>query len=264
MRSTISTACPQYIQSHEPRHLYIKESTHSLAVPLPAFTIPAQASSIASETSRYSTPIFDMQAPQDQREGSQENGKSFPTFPFFSRFPREIRDQIWEETFSQQRIFDNDTLRRLKPQNGIMYSYLTPYALYVCQASREFAQRRLRRSYLLRSWPKKFGRVIYFKPECDVRVYQSTQLHWQPDGQCLFSCVKIIADASPEDLASNTRHGLRSEEFHEKFPNLKRVIVTDRQLNLDGEVIRNRWTEERWKRVKRDTRTTGTETGKLW
>ncbi len=37
-------------------------------------------------------------------------------------------------------------------------------------------------------------------------------------------------------------------EFHAKFPDLERMIVTDRHLNLHGEIMRNRWTEEQWKR----------------
>lgn len=182
--------------------------------------------------------------PQNWREDSQGERKNVATF---SLLANELQDRIWEESFSQ-RIFDNDTLRLLKPQNGTMYSYLTPYALYVSHASREFAQRRLRLSFLFRSWSKRSGRVIYSRPEYDVRIYQSTQLHWQPDGQCLFDCVKIIADVSPEELTGNIGHGLRSVEFLEKFPNLKRVIVTDRQMNLHGEVFRNRLTEEHWKR----------------
>lgn len=30
------------------------------------------------------------------------------------------------------------------------------------------------------------------------------------------------------------------------FPNLKRVVVMDRCVNLLGKVLRNRWTEEQW------------------
>lgn len=182
---------------------------------------------------------------QGGREGSQGNRKGAATFSLLSN---ELKNLIWEETFSQQRIFDDDTLRILNAQNGVMYSYLTPYALFVCHASQEFAQGRLRRSYLFKEWPRGIGRVIYFRPECDVRVYQMTQLHWRQDGHCLFSCVKIIADVSPEDLTSDIGFGLRSAEFREKFPSLKKVIVTDRQLNLYGEIIRHRWTEERWQR----------------
>lgn len=37
-------------------------------------------------------------------------------------------------------------------------------------------------------------------------------------------------------------------EFREKFPNLKRVTVTDRRVGLNGEFVRYMWTEEQWNR----------------
>lgn len=73
--------------------------------------------------------------------------KSFPDFP---RLALELRNLIWESTFSQPRVFDDGTLRLLNPRNGVMYSYLTPYALYVCRDSRDFAQSRLCRTFLFR------------------------------------------------------------------------------------------------------------------
>ncbi|PVH75970.1 hypothetical protein DL98DRAFT_303962 [Cadophora sp. DSE1049] len=182
-----------------------------------------------------------------EADDSQENRKDVATFCLL---PNELRYQIWEESFSQQRIFDDDTLRLLNPQDGIMYSYLTPYALFVCRDSREYAQRRLRCSYLSEPWsdePRR--RVIYFNPDCDVRIHQFGQFHWRRlDGQCLFSCVKIIADVSPADLTSDIGYGLRSVEFREKFPNLKRVTVTDRRVGLNGEFVRYMWTGEQWNR----------------
>lgn len=187
---------------------------------------------------------------QGGREGSQGNRKRLATFSLLSN---ELKDLIWGETFSQQRIFDDDTLRLLNPRNGIMYSYLTPYALFVCRYSREFARGRLRCSYLSEPWsdePRR--RVVYFDPEYDVCVHQWGQLHWrQLDGQCLFSCVKIIADVSPEDLTSDKGYGLRSVEFREKFPDLKRLTVIDRRVGWNGEVVRYMWTEEQWNQESR-------------
>ncbi|KAH7418849.1 hypothetical protein BKA64DRAFT_739204 [Cadophora sp. MPI-SDFR-AT-0126] len=205
----------------------------------------------AQSSSKSPRKPFDMQVPQDQREGSQEDRKGLATFPFFSRFPREIQNQIWEKTFPQKRIFDNDTLRLLNPQNGIMYSYLTPYVLYVCHDSREFAQGRLSRSYLRHSWPQDHRRVIFFKPESGIYVCESTQLNWKPVDHYMFRYVKIIADVRPEDLSSNIRYGLRSVEFHEKFPKLQGLIVTDRHLNLYHKCFRYKWPEEEWEQVSR-------------
>jgi hypothetical protein len=37
-------------------------------------------------------------------------------------------------------------------------------------------------------------------------------------------------------------------QFHDKFPNLERLVVIDRHVNLRGEVLRNGWPEERWSR----------------
>lgn len=185
-----------------------------------------------------------MQEFHDSREGSQGEQQDIATFKLFPLLANELQHRIWEESFPRWRIFDDDTLRLLNPQDDIIYSYLTSYALYVCHASREFTQRRFRRSFLFRSWPKgKIGRVIYFQPEYDVRVYQMSQLHWRQDGHCLFSCVKIVADVAPEDFTGNIGFGLRSMEFCEKFPNLKEVIVTNRHLNLH----RNFTTQMDWR-----------------
>lgn len=150
---------------------------------------------------------------QGGREGSQGNRKRLVTFSLLSNG---LKDLIWWETFSQKRIFDDDTLRLLNPRNGIMYSYLTPYALFVCRYSRELARGRLRCSHLSVPWSDETRRpVVYFNPEYDVCVNEWERLHWrQLDGQCMFSCVKIIADVSSEDLTSDREYGLRSVAFH--------------------------------------------------
>lgn len=101
-----------------------------------------------------------------RRQSSHDASKSF-THPdatespaSFLKLPTELQNLIWEETFSQPRIFDDDTLRLINPQDGIAYSYLTPYALYVCRGSRTFAQSRLCRTFLFRTWPPNSRRTI--------------------------------------------------------------------------------------------------------
>lgn len=84
-------------------------------------------------------------SPRTWRQDLQGKKKDVATF---SLLANELQHQIWEESFSQRRIFDDDTLTPLNPQDGIMYYYLTSYALLVCRDSREYAQRRLRHSYL--------------------------------------------------------------------------------------------------------------------
>lgn len=172
------------------------------------------------------------------------------SFPSFQKLPVELRHLIWEETFSQPRFFDGDTLRLLKPQNGTIYSLLTPSALYVCHESRTFAQDRLCCTYLFQKWPANTGRIIYFNPKCDVCNYRFTDLTRRRGfipGRCLFRYVEIIA-TDPKELTDTIGYGLRSAQFHDKFPNLERLVVMDRHANLRGEVLRNGWPEERWNR----------------
>jgi hypothetical protein len=169
----------------------------------------------------------------------------------FQKLLIELRHLIWEETFSQPRFFDSDTLRLLNSQNGTIYSLLTPSALYVCRESRIFAQDRLYCTYLFRTWPANTGRIIYFNPKCDVCNYRFTDLTWRWDfipNRCLFRYIEIIANANPKELTDTIGYGLRSTQFHDKFPNLKRLVVMDRYVNLRKEVLRNRWLEERWNR----------------
>lgn len=173
-----------------------------------------------------------------RRQSSHDASKSF-THPdatespaSFLKLPTELQNLIWEETFSQPRIFDDDTLRLINPQDGIAYSYLTPYALYVCRGSRTFAQSRLCRTFLFRTWPPNSRRTIYFNPNCDVCIYRFTDLSWRPDfipGRCLFNYIEIIANVSPDRLTSTTSQGLRSVEFS----------------------IRNGWYEDEWSQKSR-------------
>lgn len=170
-------------------------------------------------------------------------------FPSFPRLAIELQNLIWEATFSQPRVFDDSTLRLLNPQNGVMYSYLTPYALYICRDSRDFAQSHLCRTFLFRAWPRGSRRAIYFNPKCDACVYRFTDLSWASDfipGLCSFSHVEILANVSPDALSSAKDYGLRSTNFFERFSNLKRLFVRDRHLNLTGSILRNGWNEDRW------------------
>jgi len=172
--------------------------------------------------------------------------ESFPSFP---RLTIELQNLIWEASFSQPRVFDDGTLRLLNPQNGVMYSYLTPYALYICRDSRNFAQSRLCRTFLFREWPRGSRRAIYFNPKCDVCVYRFTDLSWRSDfipGLCSFSHVEIVANVSPNALSNTKDYGLRSTNFFERFPNLKRLLVRERYLNLAESILRNGWDEDRW------------------
>ena len=77
-------------------------------------------------------------------------GTPTASFRYFRKLAIELQNLIWQETFSQPRVFDDSTLSILNPRNGIMYSYLTPYALGVCRDSRTFAQSRLCRTFLFR------------------------------------------------------------------------------------------------------------------
>ena len=126
---------------------------------------------------------------QSCQDASKSLSRCEATESFFSfqKLPIELRRLIWEETFSQPRFFAFDTLRLSKPQNGTIYSLLTPFALYVCRESRAFAQDRLCRTYLFRTWPASTGRIIYFNPKCDVCNYRLTDLTWRRDfipGRC--------------------------------------------------------------------------------
>ncbi|KAH6701259.1 hypothetical protein BKA61DRAFT_581346 [Leptodontidium sp. MPI-SDFR-AT-0119] len=105
--------------------------------------------------------------------------------------------------------------------------------------------------YLRHSWPQDHRRVVFFKPESDIYVCESTQLNWQPDDQYVFRYVKIIADVLPKDLTGKTGYGLRSVEFHKKFPKLQGLIATDRHMNMYRKVFRYRWPEEEWEQVSR-------------
>ncbi|KAH6696562.1 hypothetical protein BKA61DRAFT_623197 [Leptodontidium sp. MPI-SDFR-AT-0119] len=50
----------------------------------------------------------------------------------------QLQYQIWEDSFSHQQIFDDNTPRILNPKDDVMYSYLNPYSLFVCRDSREY------------------------------------------------------------------------------------------------------------------------------
>jgi hypothetical protein len=87
-----------------------------------------------------------------------------------------------------------------------------------------------------------------------VCVYRFTDLSWRTDfipDQCLFEHVEIIANVSPDKLTSATGHGLRSTIFSAKFPSLKRLVIRDREANLEGTILRNGWKEARWKEESR-------------
>lgn len=89
--------------------------------------------------------------------------------------------------------------------------------------------------------------MIYFDPKRDIYRHHFTDLLWKRTStQCLFSCVEIVANISPDQLTDTFGHGLRSVEFHDKFPNLKRLVITNRHTNLLGDVLRNGWSEARW------------------
>ncbi|KAH8650396.1 hypothetical protein BGZ60DRAFT_437151 [Tricladium varicosporioides] len=174
---------------------------------------------------------------------------SLKNFSCFQQLPLELQNLVWEETFSQPRVFDDSTLEILHPQDGTIYSYLTPYALYVCRDSRAVAQTRLLRTFLFRGWPQGLGRMIYFNPNHDICVYRFTDLSWRTDfipGQCLFNHIEIRANVSPDVLTSAKGYGLRSTRFSQRFPNLKRLLVRDRYLNLMGVILRNGWEEDHW------------------
>lgn len=167
----------------------------------------------------------------------------FQPFLAFLSFPEKSEIRFKRKPFLKN---ESSITRLLNPQNGIIYSYLTPYVLYVCHDSREFALGRLSRSYLRHSWPQDHRRVIFFQPESDIYVCESTQLNWQPDDQYVFRYVKIIADVLPKDLTGKTGYELRSVKFHKKFPKLQGLIVTDRHMNMYRKVFRYRWPEEEW------------------
>ena len=128
-------------------------------------------------------------------------------------------------------------------------SYLIPYALGVCRDSRAFAQSRLRHTSLFRGWPRGSRRTIYFNPNCDIYIYRFTDLSWRMDfipDQCLFDHVDIIANGSPDKVASTIGHGLRSTNFLERFPSLKHPLIREREGNLAGIILWNEWKEDRW------------------
>jgi hypothetical protein len=68
----------------------------------------------------------------------------------------ELQHLIWEETFSQQWVFDDDTLRLLNPQNGMMYSYLTMHSAPQSQLPLPIMA--------------ELRRVIYFNPEYTYNI----------------------------------------------------------------------------------------------
>jgi hypothetical protein len=173
------------------------------------------------------------------------------SFAKFQKLPIEIRHSIWKESLPEPRIFDDDTLRLLRPQHGVICLDLIPSILQVCDESRTLALRHLCRTVLFRTWLPNSGRMIYFNPKRDVYRCRFTDLLWRRDftqGRGLFGCIEIIANASPEQLNDTIGYGHRSAEFHNEFPNLKRLILTDRYANLHGEVLRNGWPEEQWTR----------------
>ena len=66
-----------------------------------------------------------------------------------------------------------------------------------------------------------------------------------PD-QCLFEHVEIIANVSPDKLASATGHGLRNANFSARFPSLKRLLIREKEANLVRMILRNGRNEDRW------------------
>jgi hypothetical protein len=184
-----------------------------------------------------------------QNLGPQNQGKVLENFSCFQQLAIELQNLIWEETFAQTRVFDDSTLRLLNPQDGVMYSYLIPYALSVSRGSRAFAQERLSHTALIRRWPSNSRRIIYFNPDSDISIFQFTDLSWAKDfipGQCIFSQIEILANVDPALLASTVGYGLRGTQFSQRFPRLRRLLIRDRDINLKGVVLRNEWYEDQW------------------
>jgi hypothetical protein len=71
-------------------------------------------------------------------------------------------------------------------------------------------------------------------------------------GQCLLSHVEVLANFSPDTIASAIGYGLRSTKLSERFPNLKSPLVRD--LNLIRVILRNGWNEDRWSEEARPRR----------
>ncbi len=168
-----------------------------------------------------------------------ERTKSFPSF---QKLPLEIRNLIWKESLPEPRIFDDDTIRPLGPQHGVISSELIPGLIQACHDSRTFAQSHLTRTVLS-------GRTIYFNPECDIYRYRSPDLLWRHElffTRCLFSCIEIFANVGLEQLPNALGSMLRSAKFHNQFPNLKKLLLTDQQTSLHGDVLWNGCSEEQW------------------
>lgn len=188
---------------------------------------------------------------QDLDVGPSQSSAQTESFARFQNLPLEIRHSIWKQSLPEPRIFDIDTLQLLKPQHGVICLDLIPSILQVCKDSRASAQSCLYRTVLFKSWTSNRGRMLYFDPKRDIYKYHFTDLRWRRScapGQCLFGCVEIIANISREQLTDTFGYGIRSVEFHNKFPNLKRLIVTNRHTNILGDVLKNGWSEAQWNR----------------
>lgn len=125
----------------------------------------------------------------------------------------------------------------MNPQDGIIYSYLIPYALAASRDLRAFAQSRLRRTSFQQRL-QGLRRTIYINPDRDSYVWRFTDISWSiGPSPWLFDCVEIIANTSPKKVASDTGNGLRSPQFFWGFPALRRLLVRERETKLEGTII---------------------------
>jgi hypothetical protein len=62
--------------------------------------------------------------------------------------------------------------------------------------------------------------------------------------------VKIIANPSPDKLASARGHGLRSPNSV-RLPSLKRLLIREREAKLVEKITRNGWGEDHWQEESR-------------
>jgi len=170
-------------------------------------------------------------------------------FSSFRKLPIEIQHSIWEEALPESRVFDNNTLRFLEPQHGMICFDLIPSILQVCRDSRTIAQRHLCRTVLFQTWPRSSGRTICFNPERDIYRCRFTDFLWRHEflpTQCLFSIVEIYVNLSLGQHPDTFGNVLRSVGFHDRFPHLKRVIVTNQHTHFYGDGHRDGWSEEQW------------------
>jgi hypothetical protein len=56
----------------------------------------------------------------------------------------------------------------------------------------------------------------------------------------------VFTNVSPDKLASATGYGFRGMQFSYRFPNLMRLLLRDRYLNLSRAILRNGWREDWW------------------